>query len=160
VVTLVIWLFDPAEAAMRRQLPRAPRRSPLWWMRRSRRTGVDTEDDERVAALEAMWSSREYRERLHAAREAAMRATRDRWGAQARICADDLVRDGATVMRLDTDQIYGRILRFWRGDSLLDLKRVGPAGESRGSLSMRLRRGQDADRDLLAFYLVQQAIDD
>ena len=70
------------------------------------------------------------------------------------------MRDGGTVLQLETDQIHGRILRFWRGDSLLDLRRVGPEGESRGSSSTKLRRGQDADRDVLAFYLVQQAIDD
>jgi hypothetical protein len=112
---------------------------------------------ERSASLEAVWSSREYRERMRAAYEAAVRDAERRWGRQARICAGELVRDGVAVLRLDTEQVRGRVVRFWRGDSVLDLERVGSYGERGGTSRIRLSRGQQADPELIAFYLVQQA---
>lgn len=133
--------------------------------RRGQRPGVTAETvagaaaggGERSAGPEAVWSSREYRERMRAAHEAAVRDAERRWGRQARICAAELVRDGVAVLRLDTGWVRGRVVRYWRGDRVLDLERVGSDGEGGGTSRIRLSRGQEADAELIAFYLVQQA---
>jgi hypothetical protein len=79
-------------------------------------------------------------------------------GRPARISADELVRAGVTVLRLDNDQqVRGRVVRFWRGDSVLQLTDVDPDGERGGESKIRLSRGQDTDADLMAFYLLQHA---
>jgi hypothetical protein len=161
IVTFVIGLIDPAEGYLRRlpgpgRRPAHPR-AQLPRVTGTTRTGVDSEGAEWSATLEAMWWSREYRQRERAAHEAAMRAAQHRWGAQARICAGDLVRDGVAVFRLGTGRVHARIVRFWRGDSVLDLPCVDSAGEPGGRSRTRLRRGQVADPELIAFYLVQQA---
>ena len=119
--------------------------------------GADAGAGERPASMEAVWSSHEYRERMRATHEAAVRDAERRWGRQARICAAELGSDGVTVLRLDTEQVRGRVVRFWRGDSVLDLERVGSDGEQGGTSRIRLNRRQQADPELIAFYLVQQA---
>ena len=89
---------------------------------------------------------------------AAMQAAEHRWGGQARISADELVRDGVTVLQLDNEQqVRGRVVRFWRGDRVLHLADIDPGGERGGESKIRLSRGQDTDADLMAFYLLQQA---
>jgi hypothetical protein len=102
--------------------------------------------------------TRESRERMWARHAAAMQAAEHRWGGQVRISAGELVRDGVTVLELDNQQqVRGRVVRFWRGDSVLHLTDVGPDGERGGESKTRLSRGQDTDADLMAFYLLQQA---
>lgn len=86
-----------------------------------------------------------------------MQGAEHRWGRQGRISAGELARDGVTVLQLDGEQVRGRVVRFWRGDSVLHLTDVDPDGERGGECKIRLSRGQDTDADLMAFYLLQQA---
>ena len=103
--------------------------------------------------------TREWRDRMAARHAAAMRAAEHRWGRQARISAGELVRDGLTVLHLDGGrQVGGRVVRFWRGDSVLHLEEIGPGGERGGESKTRLSRGQEADAELMAFYLLQQTV--
>jgi hypothetical protein len=71
------------------------------------------------------------------------------------------VRDGRTVLQLDNgQQIRGRLVRLWRGDSVLHLEDVDAHGDRGGESKIRLRSGQDTDTELIAFYLIQQAAQD
>jgi hypothetical protein len=156
LVTLVVGLFDPAERYMRqrprRRGPRGPRRWVLVWRlrRRYRTAGTVQLPDEPsmndIAEMQAQY-------------DAAIEAARRRWGPQIDLATDELIRDGVTVLPLDSRQIHGRVVRFWRGDSVLDLETIGPDGEQGATSKTRLSRPQEADRDVLTHYLLQQAAD-
>ena len=89
--------------------------------------------------------------------QAALEGAQQRWGRQARTCAADLIRDGVAVLTLDHGQVRGRLIRFWRGDSVLELQTAGPDPSNGGTLRTRLSRQQEADAELIAFYLLQHA---
>jgi hypothetical protein len=161
IVSFVIGLVDPAYRYMEQRHP--GRRGPHRRGRRPRciqdaAAGACTPGGERPTSLDEVWPTRERREQMLARHAAAVQAAEHRWGRQARTSAGELVRDGVTVLQLDNEQqVRGRVIRFWRGDSVLHLTDVDPDGERGGESKTRLSRGQDTDADLMAFYLLQQA---
>jgi hypothetical protein len=60
------------------------------------------------------------------------RAAERRYGRQIRAGAEELVQTGATVVRLSNVQLLGRIVGFWRGDSVLHLETIGPGRQPVG----------------------------
>ena len=102
-------------------------------------------------------SVRQSFERMRARHDAALRAAQRRWSSQARICADELIRTGSTVLSTDDGHVRGRIVRFWRGDSVLDLECVGPDLDDRGRSKTRLSRRHQTDVDVIAGYLLWEA---
>jgi hypothetical protein len=80
-------------------------------------------------AAPALRLPRENVEQIIAKREATLRAAEHRYGGQVRACAQELVRTGATVVRLQNARQRGRIVRFRRGDSVLHLETTGPGQE-------------------------------
>jgi hypothetical protein len=154
LVTLVVGLFDPAERHLRRRPPRrgfrGPRRWILRWrLRRNWTAGVGPVPDEQ--------SMKDVAKRMQARHDAAIEAARRSWGPQIERAAGELIRNGVTVLSLDGGQVRGRILRFWRGDSVLDLESVGSGGERGATSKIRLTRQQETDPEVLTFYLLQQA---
>jgi hypothetical protein len=81
-------------------------------------------------------SRKDVAKRMQTRHDAAIEAARRSWGPQIERAAGELIRNGVTVLSLDGGQVRGRILRFWRGDSVLD---------------------QETDPEVLTFYLLQQA---
>jgi hypothetical protein len=86
--------------------------------------------------------------------QAALREAERQWGDRARICADEAVR-ATTVLSFDGGQVRGRLVRFWRGDSVLELESVGSTGDG-AQRRARLSRRPETDRDAIAFYLLDQ----
>lgn len=141
LVSFVIGLVDPAERYMQRHSPRAP----------SRRWGVH-----RVPAS-APRPPREIVERMAAEREAILRDAERRYGGQVRASAQELVRTGATVLRLRNAELRARIVRFRRGDSILHVAVTGP-GQERGGMSLlRLSAAHRDDLEVITLYLLQDA---
>jgi hypothetical protein len=138
-VSFVIGLIDPAERYMQRHSPRVPTRR--WAVRR--------------VSASALRPPREDVERMIAEHEATLRVAERRYGGQVRACAQELVRTGATVVRLQNAQIRGRIVRFRRGDSILHSETMGP-GQKRGGMSLvRLSAVQRDDLEVITRYLLQ-----
>jgi hypothetical protein len=164
VVSFVIGLVDPAYRYMEQRHPKRGRRRPHRRARQPRCTEEATarlRDDERPSISDEMETMREWRERMIARHADAMHAAEHRWGGQARVSASELVRDGVTVLQLDNQQhIRGRLVRFWRGDSVLHLEDVDAHGDRGGESKIRLRPGQDTDTELMVLYLLQQAAQD
>ena len=102
-------------------------------------------------------SMKDMAKRMQARHDAAIEAARRGWGPQIESAAGELIRNGVTVLSLDGGQVRGRILRFWRGDSVLDLESIGSGGERGGTSKIRLTRQQETDPEVLTFYLLQQA---
>ena len=143
-VGFVIGVIDPAEGYMRRRFPRG----------RSRRWGV------RRVAAHALRPPPETVEQMIAEHEATLRAAERRYGGPIRAGAEELVRTGATVVRLPNVQLRGRIVDFWRGDSVLHLERIG-SGRQRGGMSLvRLSGVHRDDLEIIARYLLQDVADD
>jgi hypothetical protein len=69
---------------------------------------------------------RREQQRTHARHHAALEAVRQRWGRQARACAADLIGDGVAGLTLDDAEVRGRLVKFWPGDSVLELETAGP----------------------------------
>jgi hypothetical protein len=137
--SFVIGLFDPAARYMQRYCPQGT----------SRRWGVH-----RVAAP-ALRPPREIVEQMIARHEASLRAVERRYGGQVRAGAQELVRTGATVVRLENAQLRGRIVRFRYGDSVLHLERIGP-GRQRGAMSLhRLSAAHRDDLEVITRCLLQ-----
>jgi hypothetical protein len=142
-VWFVIGVIDPAARYMQRHCPR--RRSRRWSVRR--------------VAAPALRPPRETVEQMIAEHEATLRAAERRYGGQIRACAEELVRTGATVVRLPNVQLRCRIVRFWRGDSVLHLETIGP-GRQRGGMSLARLSGVHRDNlEIIARYLLQDVAD-
>jgi hypothetical protein len=105
--------------------------------------------DEDLAELQ------QYAEPMIARYEVALLVARQRWGREADECARELMRDGVTVLQVDRAQVRGRLIKFWRGDSVLELESVGPNPERCQTSRARLSRRQETDPDAYAFYLLQ-----
>jgi len=74
-------------------------------------------------AAPALRPPRETVEQMIAEHEATLRAAERGYGRQIRAGAEELVRTGATVVRVSNVQLQGRIVGFWRGDSVLQLEK-------------------------------------
>jgi hypothetical protein len=138
-VWFVIGVIDPAAGYLRRHSPRG----------RSRRWGV------RRVAAPALSPPRETVEQMIAEHESKLRAAERRYGREIRACAEELVRTGVTVVRLSNVQLRGRIVGFWRGDSVLHVETVGPGRQRVGMSLARLSGVHRDDLEIIARYLLQ-----
>ena len=88
--------------------------------------------------------------------ETALEAARSRWSQQALVCAGELLATGTTVLSVDGGHVGGRLIRFWHGDSVLELTTSGRDADNPGRSMARLSRGQNTSADVIAFYLLHQ----
>jgi hypothetical protein len=72
------------------------------------------------------------------------------------ICGEELAGGASAVLSFDGGAVRGRLVRFWRGDSVLELESVGSNGEGTGEARVRLNRRQEAERDVIAVYLLDE----
>lgn len=162
---LIVGIFDPAGRYMRKH----DRAHPPRWRRkvcmRSRRRpfvggavfGPDVPGGARQATAEELTSMRHRAEQDKARHESALESARRRWSPQALICAHELLASGTTVFSVDGGHVRGRLLRFWRGDSVLELSSWRHDAGSHGRSMTRLSRGRDTSAEVIAYYLIQQA---
>jgi hypothetical protein len=66
------------------------------------------------------------------------------------------MRDDVTVLSLDSGHVRGRVVRFRRGDNVLELESVGRNPERGGCSRTRLSRRPEPDADVLMRYLLHQ----
>lgn len=80
-----------------------------------------------------------------------------RRGPELHRAADELLATGATELVLGDRTVHARLVRFWRGDSVLETTTEAPqvSGRSLTRISRDPRRG---GRDVLAAYLANAAI--
>ena len=73
------------------------------------------------------------------------------WALQLRQAAERLLPRGDVSLFLDGRSVEARVIRFWRGDSLLETESHGPDGDG----ATRTRIPRRAVPDLLVGYLVR-----
>ncbi|GII25792.1 hypothetical protein [Planosporangium mesophilum] len=88
---------------------------------------------------------------------AAVEAARRRWGDRALACARELLEHGSTVLPVDNATVRGRLVRLWRGDSVLELRASrdsGTTGSSTTTSSLTRLSRRHQDPQVIAEYLV------
>ncbi len=88
--------------------------------------------------------------------DAAVEEVRRRWSAELRAAAEQLQRSGETSLRLAGCAIAARVVRFWRGNSMLEITARSDtwSAESHTRIPRDPRR---LDRDVLVHYLANAA---
>ena len=145
----LLWLIDPAGAYWARQTPETD--APAY--RGGAVFGPDVPGGSRQATdeeLEAMalWAEPEVSDTERSIEEAERR-----WGPELRQAAGRLLAEGAVDLHLGGADVEARIVRFWRGDSLLETSTSGPRGGG-GSRTRISRRAAPED---LIWYLARAA---
>ena len=80
-----------------------------------------------------------------------------RWGPELHRAADELLTTGVTELVLGDRTVHARLVRFWRGDSVLETTTQGPGSTGR-SLSRISRDPRRGGRDVLAHHLADAAV--
>ena len=146
----LLWLLDPAGAYWARRTPRT--RGPVF--RHAAIFGPDVPGgsrqatDEEIAALDAAFARHADEED-----EAALNDLERRWGSELRAAARRLTEEGRVGFRIEDRSVDARIVRFWRGDSLLETSTTTP-GSSAASCT---RIGRRATPDDLVPHLAEAA---
>jgi hypothetical protein len=86
--------------------------------------------------------------------ERSVEYAEDQWALQLRQAAERLLFQGDASLFLDGRSVEARVVRFWRGDSLLETERHGPDGEG----ASRTRIPRRAVPDLLVGYLARAVV--
>jgi hypothetical protein len=80
-----------------------------------------------------------------------------RWGPELDRAADELLTVGATELVLGDRTVHARLVRFWRGDNVLETSTQAPHSDGR-SLSRVSRDPRRGGRDVLAAHLANAAV--
>jgi hypothetical protein len=145
----VLWLIDPAGAYWERRTPTPS--GPTFVGGAVFGPGVPggsrqaTPEELDAMALDARPGVEQYERDL----EDAAR----RWAPELRAAADRLVEDGRARLQLGGIDVDARVVRFWRGDSLLEIRHRRPGGEGES----RTRIPRQPPPELLADYLAHAA---
>lgn len=146
----LLWLIDPAGAYWERvsPTPRGPVHSRAAVFGPGLPEGGRQATDEEIRAMEAE------AEPITQRYDAAVDDLERRHADELRRLAEQLVREGAASFGLEGRSVDARVVRFWRGDSLLETSTTGPdgAGESRTRIPRR------PDPGLLVAYLARAAV--
>jgi hypothetical protein len=119
--------------------------------------GPDVPGGARQATAEELTSMRQRAEQEEARHQLVLDSARRRLSRQAHVCAHELLAGGSTVLSVDDGHVRGRLVRFWRGDSVLELSSWRHDAGSHGRSMTRLGRGQRTSAEVIAFYLMEQA---
>lgn len=90
-----------------------------------------------------------------AARQDAVARVQERFGDVLLVKAAELASLGVVTIATTAGRVEARIVRFWRGDSVLDIKVHGPSSRQRGAARTLLTGGQVTDARVLAGYLTR-----
>ena len=145
----LLWLVDPAGAHLARPAP-GPR-GPVFRRAAVFGPGIPggsrQATDEEIAAMDAAFS------RPGGQGEASLDEVVP---SQVREAAQRLARDGAAGLAVDDRRVEARVVRFWRGDGILE---VGTTAPDRTSTS-KIRIPRRPDVDLLADHLAMALAED
>ena len=122
----LLWLIDPAGAYSARRTPRT--RGPVF--RQAAVFGPDVPGGSRQATGEEIAALRAESSRHATDDEAARQEVQRRWGSQLSSAARLLIGEGSVGFQIDGRSVDARIVRFWRGASLLETWTTGPSGRS------------------------------
>ena len=145
----MLWLIAPAGAYWARRTP--PVDGPVYLGGAVFGPGVPggsrqaTEEELAAMAVDARPDVDEYEHEL----QEAVR----RWAPELRQAAERLLTEGSAVVHLGGTAVEARIVRFWRGDSLLETAHRGAGGEGES----RTRIPRRPPPDLLVDYLARAA---
>ena len=148
-------LIDPAEVYFEQRTPRAARRRSAHYPEAAV-LRPEGEVGGRPASEAELGVKRRRGAQRFEDHRAALADAKQRWAAELRTAADELVRERATRMPLGTRTVDARIITFWRGDRVLEVT-AGGSGGGHSSLS-RLRRDLPITADALIDYLARAAI--
>ena len=123
VLTRLVELVDPAARYMRGDGPAPGERGPIF----------------RGAAIRAAADARREQH------DADLDAARARWREPAQRAAGDLLATGTAIVPVPDGELTARLVRFWRGDHVLDVHYHQRRDQGR-SIARMPRRGLDAER--------------
>ena len=89
--------------------------------------------------------------------DARLAGVQRRWASELHRAADELLTTGATELVLGDRTVRARIVRFWRGDSVLETETQAPDATG-SSLSRISRDPRRAGTDVLAGHLATAAV--
>jgi uncharacterized NAD(P)/FAD-binding protein YdhS len=145
----ILWLIDPAGAYWQRRTP--THEGPIY--AGGAIFGPDVPGGSRQATdeeLEAMQLDARPAVEQH---ERELQDAARRWAPELRRATKQLLGDGTARVHLGTTDIDARIVRFWRGDSLLEIRYRQPDGDGES----RTRVPRRPEPDLLVDYLARDA---
>ena len=147
----LVWLIDPAEAYWRRRTPTP--HGPVF--HRGAVFGPDVPGGSRQATDEELVETEsQARPDLEADDQRLDDLVRRR-GDELRELAQRLLAEGAVSWSSDGRRVDARLVRFWRGDALLETAIRGPDGEG----SSRTRIGRRPEEDELVQHLAQAVME-
>ncbi|MCW2636617.1 MAG: hypothetical protein JWQ99_2984 [Blastococcus sp.] len=153
---ILLLIFDPAGAEMEKGRPSRPR-APMH--RGAAVYGPGEPSGGRpatVAEAQVLAASAA----THAGRfEESVEALLRRRSVQLEAAADELLRTGSVGLRLGAWEVEARIIRFWHGDSVLEISSRSDAGSRRGRTRIP-RDPRRLGREGLTHYLAHAATDD
>jgi hypothetical protein len=157
---LLLGLFDPAGMYFQRNSPNV--RGPLArggeMYRGGAMFGPGVPGGSRQASEVELREMRERSLALSNERREHAQDMRDRYGALVDAAARALAETGVGVIATPTARLDARVIRFWHGDSVLDIQWHSATG-SIGSSTTRLERRRVSDIPLLAGYLARSLPD-
>ncbi|GAB3323707.1 hypothetical protein GCM10027451_47400 [Geodermatophilus aquaeductus] len=90
-------------------------------------------------------------------READLADVEQRWGPELHRAADELLATGAAELVLGDRTVHARLVRFWRGDDVLETTTQAPRSDGR-SLTRISRDPRRGGRAVLAAHLADAAV--
>jgi hypothetical protein len=143
----LLWLIDPAGAYWARHTPEPD--GPAYRGGAVFGPGVPggsrQATDEEIEAM-ALWAAPQVVDHEESVSEVSRR-----WGPELGQAADRLLAEGMVGLQLGGADFDARIVRFWRGDSLLEVRYRLPDGEGES----RTRIPRRPEPDLLVGYLAR-----
>jgi hypothetical protein len=152
----VLYVVDPAETYMRRDEPRPVKKrsgSRVGWTSYGplgSETGIPPE-----RSLPS-WAELEDRKRRHQERMAALQGE---FGEYFTEKARSMLPAGSAVLRTTHGSIAARVVKFWHGDSVLEIERTTTNGNQVGHSLTRLDRGRLDHVILIDRYLAQSILE-
>jgi hypothetical protein len=140
VLTRLIELVDPAARYMRGDRPARGGRGPVF-----RGAAILTTGGGRQATPDELTAIRAASDARRAQHDAELDAARARWLRPAQRAAGELLATGTAVVPVPDGELTARLVRFWRGDHILDVHYHQRRDQGR-SISRMPRRELDAER--------------
>ena len=140
VLTRLVELVDPAARYMRGDGPGPGERGPIF-----RGAAILTMHGGRQATPDELAAIRAAADARRAQHDADLDAARARWREPAQRAAGDLLATGTAIVPVPDGELTARLVRFWRGDHVLDVHYHQRRDQGR-SIARMPRRGLDAER--------------
>ncbi len=149
IPTLLFRIFDPAEAYFRTVSPVAP--GPV---HRGAAFLSPAGSGEGRQVPEAEFEAPEHSARRARRAEVDEDAVRRQYGDELRSKAIEVLAGAQVTFTCPGGRLECRIIRFWRGDSLLEIDQYDATGQNRGRSLGRVGGSRSTNVDAVTHYLV------